>query len=104
VAGQAPPCGRKFGQGQPVDHGGRPEGPSLNDALRRAWARKVQGQLAVDVFADKVVDMALNGEGADALKAGQFAADRAFGLPQQNVKVDDGVTRFEYLNDWRAKQ
>ena len=25
VAGQAPPCGRKFGQGQPVDHGGRPK-------------------------------------------------------------------------------
>jgi hypothetical protein len=96
--------GKRFGEGQPTDLGGRPPGPSLNESLRKAWERKVQGRLAVDVFAEKVITMALDGEGADALKAGQFAADRAFGVPQQSVKVDDGVARIQYLNDWRSQR
>lgn len=92
--------GKRFGEGQPTDRGGRPEGPTLSEALRRAWMKLDKGgRSQVELFAENVVDQAVQGD----LKAGQFAADRAFGpletVAQVNVRNAD--KQVEYVNDWR---
>lgn len=94
-------AGKRFGEGQPTDRGGRPPETFRSIALRLA-------EQIPEGYGITAREMAVKAQYTKAITHGDTRAFVALVElcegKNVNVNVNDGVTRIEYVNDWRERR